>query len=273
MRRLPTLDDTEEPPPFEVVLGSSASPCDSCPHFDYCERSTWNESRAGQPERVNMGDITSVHTCRTCGDKALTGFRDQEYYTKRVVSDDCPRWDNLHSNGTDCGGCNLDRKTLQQEDPRYPLRLRAAREFGGILHKLITDDVSKEEREREMRRICRDFATSITPSFSRTADYTTAQRLVGLLVADLNHQEPLADSWSQIPEVDRTGIVYDWLDLFHRISGRGSHAVFRAFMLTLTDRGWLARAWTQIDPDQRTLIRHRWEAMISSTLGEDVGES
>jgi hypothetical protein len=189
----------------------SWSACEACPHQKQCWCSGWNEhgerppGHTSPPECDGLKNVSSVHTCFTCGERVFDFFEPYEG-DRLVVPQDCPRWNSLQGSMTDCGGCRADREAVKRTHPNYGRKMEAAKGalealFAGVQAKREGDDLGAQ-------RASQAFGKGLTEADSprhwlpgMLAEHPElvqpADTLLGAVVASVLNHEAVVPEWSR----------------------------------------------------------------------------
>ena len=259
-----------------TVPTAAHEPCASCEWQTLCMDSRWNCGRRApaaphemKDAPLRLGDVTSVHTCKTCGEKVIGLWEEEK---AQVVPDDCPRWDSLHGSAIDCGGCRVEKEALRKRHPLDATKTEAAVAiFEGILNSLKAGST----KEDSISLASEAFVKASAPlSWAKSTEphLALAQRLLGILWADIQSREEFTSDWERnnIPKerIDHTTFeMFDHLLLSLRFHGKEPERVAHDFVLFVTDRPVISRGWVWCRREGQLKLRARWLHLIRSEMG------
>jgi len=260
-------------PPVEEILGieniesyraKDFAPCRDCEHLTACMESRWNETRMGQDETRS---ISTVHTCASCDEKVMTILADG--MMKRVVPDDCPRWDALHGCAHDCGGCMSQRREIEKAHPRYKQKQDNMKEVAQAFEDALRakDEFTRKRHNKKMNGLALE---GMFPG-CEMADYE-----------DENVFYLSQEIWMEMLKAIKTGLPDFWaevnqnafllalmtqggLDYLYHSLGRNLgdvEKVVEELVLFLTDDGLFSRHWARFRVSEKKLIKRGWQGVF-----------
>ena len=247
----------------QMVVHQQFKTCKGCPQLESCVSSPWMEKPTGSD---NLADVTSVHTCGTCGDKSFDIFGGD--HGKLEVPDDCPRWCPSFGSATDCGGCREARDVMKASDPGSERRAELVMEaFKSMFSSEKGDEVG---RRRSIKEGSAQIAAATRPlaSFEDvTLDAVLcerADRVFSELVADIIRRWPT--TWNQLEPFQVDIFKARWFTrIYHALAAAKDNPqkVSWEFVLEFTDTHPWRRAWQSKSIPERRLIHRGWRVLVS----------
>ncbi len=270
-----TTDD-QGPPPEEIledegveaIRANDFPPCNKCDHIGPCMDSLWNEGlRAGGPDD-NEGAISMTHTCSCCDDKVLTilsGGQD-----KKIIPDECPRWNSRSGSAWDCEGCKQRRQEIERAHPKYQQKKDNMKEVA----KAFADALKAPDEFTQKRQTKKMTGLAVEGMFPgcEMADYEDedvfflAQEVWMEMLKAIKSTVP--EFWSE--EMDQNAplmahFLQAGLDYMYHSLLRHQDAVeqvVQELVLFLTDTGAFALHWARFRVSEKKFIKRNWQGVI-----------
>ena len=237
--------------------------CVSCVHRDSCTESRWNEARHpdARPSTTEPEDISTVHTCKTCGEKVFSSFTDGAT-TRLIVPDDCPRWDARSGCATDCNGCRKEKDDLKKLHPKYAERMLSAQAMLAVIGDGNPDELA---RRRKRKSASEEMLMAMMPGASLT-DPVLGQKAHDIsqaLIGDLIQRCPA--EWAKLdtnPAMVLQVEAVEWVYLALQRHPTDPEAVAHEFKLQVTDVPGLSWGWVRMAHAERKLALRVWSAIV-----------
>ena len=262
----PPTEEILEDQGIDAIRAKDFAPCNECDHIGPCMDSLWNEGlRMGGPQD-NEGSISMAHTCSCCDEKVLTVLSGGQ--DKKVIPDDCPRWNPRSGSAWDCEGCKQQRREIEKAHPKYAQKMADIKEAAEAFTAAIKapDEFTKK---RNIKKMAGKAVEGMMPDFSDYEDqdaFFMAQEVWMEMLKAIKNTVP--DFWEKevsqnaplLAHFTQGGLDY----LYHSLlrNPGGAEKVIEELVLFLTDTGAFARHWARFTVPEKKFNKRNWQGVI-----------